>query len=273
MNRILRFLALGFSLVLWLSWSAWAQDTADDSSNVVAAWTVDAGTLTAVPGVSQGTVSKGDQTKIWTAVKKIVPPSLLAQISRFEIFQVADNPNAATATDGYAVQSDDGQSFTLGLNLDSAKTAFVDRDPDALRDFEPTVVHELGHMLSFQQSQLDPSGNVQGTLVIDEGTLKPDSYLNLFYQKFWKTAYPNHGPATTGDAEGTALYNTAPDSFVTEYAATGPLEDFAESFARFVVGPAPQGNAIKDQKVKFFSTWPELTAMKTQMRAGLSTKS
>jgi hypothetical protein len=272
MRNGFRPLVLGLALVLVAAWSAWAQDATDDSSNVVAAWTVQGGSLTAVPGVSQGTVSRSAQDKIWTAVKKIVPPSLLAQISRFEIFQVPDN-NADTATDGYAVQSDDGQSFTLGLSWDSAKSAFVDKDPDALKDFEPTVVHELGHMLSFQQSQLDSKGEAQGTLVIDEGTLKADSYLNLYYQRFWKTTYPNHGPATTSDAEGTALYNSAPDSFVTEYAATGPLEDFAESFARFVVGPPPTGNSVGDQKVKFFSAWPELVAMKTQMRAGLATKS
>jgi len=42
------------------------------------------------------------------------------------------------------------------------------------------------------------------------------------------------------------------DEFVSDYAATNPGEDIAESFATFVLKPAPSGDTLADQKVAFF---------------------
>jgi hypothetical protein len=254
------------ALFFWILVSLVAAGESPDDSTTVAAYAVVRGQL-----VPDGplTVSKADQaaqSAIWKAVTALVPADLLKLVSRLEFLQ---NPESAseTETDGWALQSEDSQSFTLGLNLTNATAAFVDKDPDSRPAFQQTIIHEFGHVLSFRASQMDEAA--METLQIDEGTLKSDAYLNVFYQKFWKSVYPNHGTAATSDDEGTKLYLTAPTSFVSEYAATGPLEDFAETFAWFVTHDKPKGKAVLDQKIALFFTWPELVSFREQFRRGL----
>ncbi|MEI8093645.1 MAG: hypothetical protein WCG80_05495 [Spirochaetales bacterium] len=256
-------LVLLFLLVSFLS----AQEAKDDSSNTIAAYAVAKGKLTLDSEYPVTAPDKKDQATIWKAVTTLVPPALLNLVTRLEFFEVPES-DAATETDGWALQSDDSQSFTLGLSITSAKLAFVDRDEQGLPEFEQTIIHEFGHVLSFRASQMDE--NATGTLQIEEGTLKSDGYLNVFYEKFWKKTYPKHGTDATSDEEGTKLYLTAPASFVSEYAATGPLEDFAESFAWFVTNDKPKGKDLKDQKVLQFYAWPELTGFRDQFRKGLA---
>ncbi len=251
--RLLALLLTCFFLVAPLA----AQDAADDTVTV-AAYTVASGKLTAAPQ---------DQAAIWKAVTALVPPSLLNLVERVEFFEVKAS-DAATETDGWALQSEDGQHFTLGLNLTNATAAFVERDAETRTAFEQTIVHEFGHVLSFRASQMDE--NATGTLQLDEGTLKPDAYLNVFYDKYWKKAYPKHSISATSDDEGTQLYLTAPEAFVSEYAATGPLEDFAESFAWFVSHDKPRGKTLADQKVLQFYAWPELVGFRDQFRSALA---
>lgn len=245
-----------------------APATKDDTS-VVAAYAVKAGSL--IPGSPAPAGADDDATyrQIWAAVKTIVPQTLLGRITRFEIFSTDASSDSASETDGYASLGDDGKTFVLGLNLDSATTAFVDNDREARKEYIQTLVHEFGHVLSLDPSQMSPDGS-GGGLEIDEGTLLPDSYLNRFYVKFWKETWPNHGPETSSDEEGTALYNKAPSSFVSEYAATGPLEDFAETFSSFILDTKPKGRDIKDQKVLFFYDYPELVAMRDAFAKGIS---
>ena len=43
------------------------------------------------------------------------------------------------------------------------------------------------------------------------------------------------------------------DDFVTEYATTNPVEDFAESFMYYVIEEPIVGDSTKAQKIKFFN--------------------
>jgi len=239
-----------------------AQTEKDDSSNVVATYAVHQGKLTDKPSP--------DHQKIWAVVTSFVPRSLVDLVDTLEFFEVPqDQKDEDLVTDAYAEQNENGQSFTLGINLDNARLAVIDQDPDTRLEFYKTIAHEFGHVLSFQASQMDATETVTGTLVIDEGTLKPDAYLNQFYEKFWKKRFPGHAPAASSDADGTKLYQENPGVFVTEYAATGPLEDFAESFAVFVTEPLPSGQGVRDDKVRFFSGYPELVNLRDEFRRGL----
>lgn len=61
-----------------------------------------------------------------------------------------------------------------------------------------------------------------------------------------------------------------PQDFVTEYAATNPGEDIAESFALFILDPkneAPQRKA--EEKVSFFYKHSDLVSFRDEMRRGL----
>jgi hypothetical protein len=83
-----------------------------------------------------------------------------------------------------------------------------------------------------------------------------------------------HCVGSTGGAgeNETDLYVRAPDRFVSEYAATNPGEDIAESFALFILDPKPQTtNTVAREKVAFFYAYPALTAFRTEMRTALVT--
>lgn len=60
-----------------------------------------------------------------------------------------------------------------------------------------------------------------------------------------------------------------PNEFVSEYAATNIGEDLAETWAYFVLRAKPTGNAVKDQKVRYFYDFPELVTMRDRLRAGV----
>ena len=245
---------------LLLTFPLAGQAEVDDANNVVATYPVQAGNLGGRPSP--------EHQKIWASVGRLIPPSLLNLVDTLEFFEIPEKlKDEEVATDAYATLGENGTTFTLGLNLTSAVSAFIDADPDSVLPFQQTVFHEFGHVLSFQASQRDEAAT--GTLVIDEGTLRPRAYLNLFYDQFWKKTFPGHGPAATSDAEGSALYRKDPSQFVTEYAATGPLEDFAEAFSFFVTGEPSLGKAVKDQKLRFFAGFPELVKLREQMRQGL----
>ncbi len=65
------------------------------------------------------------------------------------------------------------------------------------------------------------------------------------------------------------LFEDFPESFVTEYAATHPAEDIAESFIYFVTLDKPEGNLIKDKKIRFFYAYPELIEIRERMRENI----
>jgi hypothetical protein len=247
-----------------------APSTVADDTRVIAGYVVRGGKLVPDQPIPASSGDRAGHEKIWSAVKTIIPPSLLGQIGRLEIFTTDAASGNASETDGYATLSESGEDFVLGLNLESATSAFIERDPEALKEYEATLIHEFGHVLSLNGSQMLGAGETGGGLELDEGRLKTGAWLNRFYELFWKQSYPDHGPATTSDEEGTALFNTAPSSFVTEYAATGPLEDFAETFSVFVLEPKPSGASIRAKKLLFFYNQPELVVLREGIRKGIA---
>lgn len=112
---------------------------------------------------------------------------------------------------------------------------------------------------------------------------KPGSYLRLWGEAF----YPG---VTDGDdypeeeSDKDARYS--PDKYVTDnYAATNPAEDMAETFAEWMLLDAPTGpsfvnddphykwpvtgDKVIDQKLRFFDQFPELVALRANIRGQL----
>ena len=73
-----------------------------------------------------------------------------------------------------------------------------------------------------------------------------DAYLNLFYEKYQSR-------------------------FVNQYASTDPVEDIAESWTAFVSRPTPSGNSVAEQKIKFFSQFPESIELRYQFIKSICT--
>ena len=104
-----------------------------------------------------------------------------------------------------------------------------------------------------------------------EGCAKPTSYINAFYDRFWSQYEDQVADLEAIQDEDAyqdaiyAFYQQHPGEFVTDYAATNPGEDIAESWTAFILQTKPTGNSIADQKVLFFYDYPELVRLRGQI--------
>lgn len=203
--------------------------------------------------------------KLWDHAKKIIPNDYLNKITKFEI-----------NTDGYqnvmahvVSESTDQSKWRLALDVKDA----VNSDGSFNKEIDNTIVHEFMHVITLNNSQLkdkvDPYSN---TYNVDEGTLTEGSYLNKFYNKFWKSLekeFNESSDAQETDGEN-QFYLNHETEFVSDYAATNPVEDIAEAFRVFVLEDAPKDSKlIKDKKVLFFYSFDELVKFRTEIRANL----
>jgi Uncharacterized protein conserved in bacteria len=136
------------------------------------------------------------------------------------------------------------------------------------------------------------------------GCLKEDSYLNLFFQKFWADIYREYYYGGNQVMSTYDFHQKYYDQFVSNYAATDPVEDFAETFTTFVLWNDEEidnykkwcakdmgdgwnlineqglsywkncekiyrDNSIWEEKIRFFYDFPELVEMRDFIRSNL----
>jgi len=65
------------------------------------------------------------------------------------------------------------------------------------------------------------------------------------------------------------FYDAHQDQFITDYAATSPGEDIAESWTEFVMSERPAGNSTIDRKILFFYNYPELVQIRNYAQPSL----
>lgn len=138
--------------------------------------------------------------------------------------------------------------------------------------FYETLVHEFFHIYTLNHTQVNYDGREGNTYYLYEGSTYPNSYLNLFFNRFWKkgsiTRYLINLDYSNISMEEKRkireeLYSKYSDSFVNEYAMTNPVEDIAESFTYYVFhGESIRGRSVKDKKMIFFDNFPELKRLK-----------
>ncbi len=111
-------------------------------------------------------------------------------------------------------------------------------------------------------------------MVVD-GCAKIDSYINLFYQKFWIDIISAWDDIQyiEGDEEfyeqSDLFYVKFQDRFVSICSSTNVEEDIAESWTAFVLTGKPLGETISEQKILFFYDFSELVDLREHIRKGL----
>ncbi|MCB1029446.1 MAG: hypothetical protein KDB24_16965 [Microthrixaceae bacterium] len=154
------------------------------------------------------------------------------------------------------------EQFVLALDISGA---------DSPEELDRTMIHEFAHLVSLRPSQIpvEPE-TVEGCEIFAiEGAGCPaeGSYLYAFETEFWPTYTLAERDAEEADAN---LERFDEATYVTDYAATNPVEDFAESFADWVVKQdRPQGDEVVDEKVSFFEDYPELIELRDNVREAL----
>ncbi len=221
------------------------------------------------------------QQAAWDLFTELIPLDDRQMVSKYMVF--TDGPSNILA----AVEQAPDDPNKWAVELDSADLA----DKKILVF---TLIHEYGHLLTLNASQVPPNMAVFNnpnddnlyerevaactTYFPGEGCSLSDSYINTFYDRFWQQIVKEWQPIDDLSYQDDqseyydqlyAFYQKHQDQFVDDYAATDPSEDMAETFAYFVLSPKPKGNTIYEQKMLFYYNYPELVQIREQILQGL----
>lgn len=184
----------------------------------------------------------------WARVVELVPLEYRLNVGHFE---------AITGENDGEVKPDDDA-------LNEWTLALADNQDPLTRD--ATIIHELGHLITLQPGQLRPAADDSEanckTYFTGEGCAAIGSVFDLFVGRFWQVTHTDQvDPAAARDR-----YLAAPESFVTEYAATNPGEDIAETFVFFVYRSRPTPDTIAAEKINLLWEFPELIQLRASLR-------
>lgn len=175
----------------------------------------------------------------WNDFDWMTPDDRTTMIDEVEIF-VGSRTNAYVKVAG-------GTSAVLGLNA----------EPFIPSEAIQNSLHELAHLISLTPDEVEYGvyETYCWTNYTEEGgCFYEDSYLYLFYERFWVPYYEETG-----------------EYFLSEYATTHEQEDFAESFMYFVLYPQPAGTTVAEQKLQFFYEFEELVMLRAELLARIAT--
>ncbi len=212
--------------------------------------------------------------EIWNYFARLIPLEARDFLTAFSI--VTDgNGNVLAAV---AQSASDAEDWALEVDILDATNKYV---------LTVTLLHEFGHLLTLNSSQVPPSKAVFDAPEDDdvyqrelaacpnyfpgEGCSNQDSYVNRFFDRFWFDLYAEWQEIDSEEDEDRYydllddFYYTYEDQFLTEYSVTSPAEDIAESFAFFILAPKPEPSSIADEKILFFYEFPELTELRGQI--------
>ncbi len=190
---------------------------------------------------------------LWDQVKALLPEGSLDAFDRFTVFTDGEANILA-----YVAPADlEGTRWELAVDA---------QDTGDLTEFTETVYHEYAHYLTLNSQQVTYGGAPRYDCYGETDLVsKADSYLNAFYQRFWRDYLDDR----LADPDSDRFYLRHEADFITSYAATSPSEDIAESFSYFVLYDKQEGASVWEQKQNFFYDYPELVAFRDQARARL----
>ncbi len=195
---------------------------------------------------------QNNMKKYWDIVTEVLPKKLF---SNFKYFKVGGDGELGTYA--FVIQVDD-EGKTWCLNIDPA-----DIKDDGV--FPYTIVHEMSHYLSLNDKQVEyfkdeVELSPQNTYNDGQCVAREDSYIQGFYENFWKDLKDDWETNT----ENTYFFWRHESEFVTAYAATECAEDFAESFCAYVLMESAPTEAIQ-AKFDYFDSYPELKEIKKEI--------
>lgn len=226
-------------------------------------------------GYADDTAAQGSAWRLFSAA---IPAEWRQMVAQYQV--ISDGPGGILS----AVEQTQENPETWVLEVDVADAADT-------KDLAFNLLHEYGHLLTLNASQVPPnlkifhdpsSDRIYARAQADcpryfpgDGCSLPNSYVNLFFQRFWPGLYKRW--STIDEIQDSdrrtrqldAFYQEHRDLFVDSYAVTNPAEDIAESWAFFVLSGRPARTSIADEKLLFFYEFPELATLRGRIRQNL----
>lgn len=224
--------------------------------------------------------------ELWDISKALIPDQDEDRIERIILAQDRRSDTLAFV----AALDNRGATWEYGLNLDAVNL----RNQDIFEELLSTIIHEYAHILSLNDTQVaydraqqraydDPGMSDEDyeaiTIRAERNCLArqgiydgdacylPGSHLFEFFMLFWD----GYGDDAFIEGSRGEIFDEYPDDFVNDYAGTSPTEDFAETFAAWLM-PELDSFEIKistEEKFGFFNSRPELRNLRQQILDGL----
>lgn len=243
----------------------------EDDLNELARYAIDeAGELSLISGEEDPS-----HEDLWIQLVSLLPTDYIDQyLYEFAVFESED-------TLAYVSELEE-EVWEFGVAIDD--------DPERAL----TIIHEFGHILALNNTQYDTYPSVLrdragelsedeyaaaldedmvacSTIAFDDGCPVADSYIQLFTETFWTPEAVEMIVYEELDDSAAYFFDENPDGFVSEYAATNPIEDFAESFSYFVgldddMLPVDGEASMVEAKILWFDQFPELAELRISVR-------
>lgn len=199
-----------------------------------------------------------DAALAWQTFVRMTTPGFAGEtVVRFE---TGDAPDSDTSAYVYRLRNP--TQWALAVNLAA----------DGRGELIATLVHEYAHLLSLSTEQFDPKAADCPTLELSEGCARDDATLLEFQRRFWSAYTDAPEPESTDDVAAFSFFQRNKEDFVSSYAATNVVEDYAESFMTFVLEDEPATDSPVAAKLALFWEYPELVAIRERVRAEFATE-
>jgi len=218
------------------------------------------------------------QEKIWNYFASIIPANQRQELVAYMI----STDGKGNMLAGVEQSVDRPQDWRLNVDI---------ADAGQPRDLTFSLLHEFGHLLTLNDSQVTPDpaflahpDDIQlyqqeaakcPQYFTSGGCSQPNSYLNEFFDQFWPKIYDEWKKVNAGKDQNNyssllgKFYGNHPAQFNTPYSATSPEEDIAESWGYFVLMPKPANDSIAHRKLLFFYNYPDLVDLRSQIIYGI----
>lgn len=228
--------------------------------------------------VLQQRQDRGYHEDLWDMYRTLIPAKYRGNITEFDLI-----------TDGYdgvvahvMPSMENPKDWTLSLDiLDSAVN---------IDEVMKTLIHETAHVLTLGHKQIPVDekylkdfeedkdistyrSNCE-TLFLQEGCAREKSYINQFYNSFWKDIEQEWTEKKVEESEETQIefFKEKHEEFVSQYGTTNVAEDIADTFTAFILQDSKkvkEGSELKYKKIAFFYQFPELVKMRAEVLTGL----
>lgn len=213
--------------------------------------------------------------RVWQRFAELVPADLRPSMIGVEFYvpspEDVNAPYAQIVGHGFG-ETPGSQRDVLSVS-ESATVDFVaaleaGRGTSAL---DSVFVHEFGHVLHGRDG-VTAGANDPGFAHVYGVNYRRSSPFGDYLDTFWEGEVAAFHRANDGGPDtARVVHGRYPTAFVSEYAASTPWEDFAETFRAFVETPlgSGDGDAPGADKLGWFARWPEGVAIRERLRASL----
>ncbi|OHX65393.1 putative zinc-binding metallopeptidase [Flammeovirga pacifica] len=258
-------------LILYITNYTYAQNELEDEvGETVGIWEIQNGALK-----TNNSYNDDKGTVYWNYFTTVLPNDLINKyVVRFRLYTDGIQEDLG----GFNSMDESNKHWTV--EFDVADMDFSNQDPLYIQEYQHTLIHEFGHLICLNASQMQPSDDEyqddsKGYLT-SEGYAIKGSYLDKYITAFWPIDLLNKwdkiDAIKSQNRKGKKLvdfYFDHEEDFVSDYACESPEEDFAESWTFFILDDINVPTNLKEDKVIFFHQFPELVEYRKKIRAKL----